>query len=77
MIIASITITIINNDELICIGFVAREVILELMSQNHHVSNEGLSRPGANFAKIENLCLNNGDAQIGNPTGGIFIASQT
>jgi hypothetical protein len=54
IIIASITITIINDDELICIGFVAREVILELMPQNHHVSNEGLRRPGANFAKNRN-----------------------
>jgi hypothetical protein len=51
MIIASITITIINDDELICIGFVAREVILKLMPQNHHVSNEGLSRSDAPFAK--------------------------
>ncbi len=62
IIIASMTITIINDDELICIGFVAREVILELMPQNHHVSQKGLNRPDAPFAKIENPGLNNGDA---------------
>ena len=62
IIITSISIPIINNDELICIDFVEDGVILDLMPQRHHVSHQGLSRPDAPFAKIENLGMNNGDA---------------